>query len=50
MARLVTVEDYRVEIARVEKAIEKTTSKYIKRDYGKYLKRLRNELAKGVKQ
>ena len=32
------------EIKRVELAIEKTDSQFLKRDYGKYLKKLRRKL------
>lgn len=32
--------DVKAEIARVEKALQETKSPYLKRDYGKYLKKL----------
>ena len=48
--RLITVEDYRREIERVENALEKTESYFQKRDYGKYLKRLRGELSYALKK
>lgn len=41
---LVTVADYANEIARVQAALDKTLSPKQKRDYGKYLKRLKREL------
>lgn len=33
------------EIKRVEEALQKTKSEYLKADYGKHLKRLKKELA-----
>lgn len=36
--------EYPAEIARVKKAIKTTTSPTLKRDYMKYLRRLRSEL------
>ena len=36
--------DIKQEIARVEKAISETKSPYLKRDYEKYLRRLRRQL------
>lgn len=48
--KLITVEDYRREIERVENALEKTESYFQKRDYGKYLKRLRNELGYALRK
>lgn len=36
--------DIKREIARVEKAIAETKSPYLKRDYEKYLRRLRRQL------
>ena len=39
-------EDIAKEIMRVEEALEKTDSRYLKKDYGKYLKRLYRELGK----
>ena len=36
--------DIKQEIARVEKAISETKSPYLKRDYEKYLLRLRRQL------
>lgn len=38
--RFQTVEEYKNEIARVDAAMEATTSKYLKRDFSKYKKRL----------
>ena len=48
--KLITVEDYRREIERVEDALEKTESHFQRRDYGKYLKRLRGELSYALKK
>lgn len=45
---LKTLSDYKTEIERVEKAIERTDSEHLKRDYGKYLKRLKKELRKEI--
>ena len=42
---LITVADYNNEIARVQAALNKTDSPKQKRDYGKYLNRLKRELA-----
>ena len=42
---LITVVDYNHEIARVQAALNKTDSPKQKRDYGKYLNRLKRELA-----
>ena len=36
--------DIKAEIARVKKAIAETKSPYLKRDYEKYLRRLRRQL------
>jgi hypothetical protein len=36
--------DIKQEIARVEKAISETKSPYLKRDYEKYLRKLRKQL------
>ena len=36
--------DIKQEIARVEKAIAETKSPYLKRDYEKYLRKLRKQL------
>ena len=47
---LITVENYRREIERVEDALEKTDSYFQKRDYSKYLKRLRGELSYALKK
>lgn len=46
---LITVEDYRKEIESVEAALQKTESHFQKRDYNKYLKRLRGELSYALK-
>ena len=40
---LKTLADYQQEIARVQAAIDKTESEHLRRDYGKYLKRLHRE-------
>lgn len=37
---------YEIEIKRVETALQKTTSEKLKRDYGKYLKKLYRERGK----
>ena len=37
--------DTKAEIARVEKALAETTSPYLKRDYEKYLRKLRKRLS-----
>ena len=37
-------EELRKEIIRVETALQKTTSKHLRKDYSKYLRRLRKEL------
>ena len=47
---LITAVDYNNEIARVQAALEKTTSPKQKRDYGKYLNRLNRELAAAQEQ
>lgn len=39
--------DIKKEIARVEKAIQETTSPYLKRDYEKYLRKLYKRLRGG---
>lgn len=41
---LKTLSDYQKEIARVQSAIDSTESEYLRRDYGKYLKRLCGEV------
>ena len=38
---LKTAADYQREIDRVQAAIDKTDSEHLRRDYGKYLKRLK---------
>ena len=43
---LKTLEDYQKEIARVQEALQRTKSEYLKRDYEKYLKRLQREMRK----
>ena len=43
---LKTLSDYQKEIARVQSAIDSTESEYLRRDYGKYLKRLKREMRK----
>ena len=42
--RFQTVEEYKKEIARVRAAMDKTDSAYLRRDYGKYIKRLEKEM------
>ena len=39
-----TLADYRNEIERVQNALKNTNSAYLKRDYQKYLKRLKREV------
>lgn len=39
----------KAEIARVEKALATTTSPYLKRDYEKYLRKLRKKLKSEVR-
>ena len=39
------MDDTKSEIARVEKALAETKSPYLKRDYGKYLRKLRKRLS-----
>lgn len=41
--------DTKAEIARVEKALDKTQSPYLKRDYEKYLRKLRKRLKSEVR-
>ena len=41
--------DTKAEIARVEKALATTTSPYLKRDYAKYLRKLRKRLKSEVR-
>lgn len=41
--------DTKAEIARVEKALATTTSPFLKRDYEKYLKKLRKRLKSEVR-
>lgn len=40
--------DIKSEILRVEKALATTTSPYLKKDYEKYLKKLKKKLKRGV--
>lgn len=42
---LITVTDYNNEINRVQTAMDKTSSPKQRRDYGKYLNRLKRELS-----
>ncbi len=42
---LITVTDYTNEINRVQLALDKSTSPKQRRDYGKYLNRLKRELS-----
>ena len=39
-----TVAEYKKEIARVQAAIDSTCIEFIRRDYGKYMKKLRKEM------
>ena len=41
--------DTKAEIARVEKALATTTSPFLKRDYEKYLRKLRKKLKSEVR-
>lgn len=41
--------DTKAEIARVEKALAETKSQYLKRDYEKYLRKLRKRLKSEVR-
>ena len=41
--------DTKTEIARVEKALDKTKSPYLKREYEKYLRKLRKRLKSEVR-
>lgn len=45
---LKTLSEYKQEIDRVEAAIEKTDSKHLRRDYSKYLQRLKRQMKKAV--
>lgn len=42
--RYTTVAEYKKEIARVKAAMNSTSSDCLRRDYGKYLKRLQKEM------
>ena len=44
--QLKTITDYTREIKRVKEAMQKTDSEYLRRDLGKYLKRLNREAKK----
>ena len=39
-----TVAEYKKEIARVQTAIDSACSEFIRRDYGKYMKKLKKEM------
>ena len=39
-----TVAEYKKEIARVQAAIYSTCSEFLRRDYGKYMKKLKKEM------
>lgn len=43
---LKTLADYQKEIERVQTALDNTDSEFLKRDYGKYLKRLKKRMRK----
>lgn len=43
-----TKKEIQAEIMRVEKALEKTDSVYLKKDYAKYLRRLKRQLKNEV--
>lgn len=38
------VAEYKKEIARVQSAIDSTCSEFLRRDYGKYMKKLKKEM------
>ena len=42
--RFNTAEEYSKEIARVQAAMQSTSSPCLRRDYGKYMKRLKKEM------
>ena len=42
--RFDAVAEYKKEIARVQAAIDSTCSEFIRRDYGKYMKKLKKEM------
>lgn len=42
-----SISELRKEIARVEAAIAKTDSEHLRRDYGKYLRRLKGQMRGG---
>ena len=44
-----TLAEYQCEIARVQGALNKTNSEYLKKDYGKYLRRLQREARRFTK-
>lgn len=39
-----TIKEIQAEIRRIEKAIDKTESVYLKKDYAKYLRKLKKQL------
>lgn len=41
-----TIKEIKAEILRVEKALEKTESVHLKKDYAKYLRKLKRQLRK----
>ena len=47
---LKTLSDYQSEIARVQAAIDSTDSEFLRRDYGKYKKRLQKEAKRFMKR
>ena len=44
-----TVAEYKKEIARVQAAIDSTCSDFLRRDYGKYMKKLKKEMRRASK-
>ena len=44
-----TEEEYKKEIARVQAAIDSTNSDFLRRDYGKYKKRLEKEMRRLIR-
>ena len=39
-----TIKEIQTEIKRIEKAMDKTDSSYLKKDYAKYLRKLKKQL------
>lgn len=47
--RFETVVEYKKEISRVQAAIDSTCSEFLRRDYGKYMKKLKKEMRRLIK-